>query len=138
MQLDIYGELLDAIYLYNKYGEAIHHDLWTNVTTMVNWVCDNWQRPDYGIWEVRDSQAHFLYSRLLCWVAIDRALRLAEKRSLPAPRAAWEATRDNIYRDIWTNFWSEKKQAFVQTRQSEELDASALTMPLLATTSASP
>ncbi len=131
LQLDIYGELLDSVYLFNKYGDPIHHDLWSNITVMVNWVCDNWRREDYGIWEVRDAKAHFLYSRLLCWVALDRAMRLADKRSLPAPAAKWREARDSIYRDIWENFWSEKKQAFVQTRGSEELDAAALTMPLL-------
>ena len=85
LQLDIYGELTDAVYLYNKYGEPISHDLWMNLTRLLNWVCDHWQCKDYGIWEVRGGQQGALYSRVMCWVALDRGLRLAYKRSFPAP-----------------------------------------------------
>ena len=94
LQLDIYGELLDSIYLYDKYGEPIHYDLWSDVTRLVDWVCENWQMADEGIWEVRGGRQEFLYSRLMCWVAVDRAVRLADKRSLPAPAERWRRTRD--------------------------------------------
>ena len=81
LQLDIYGELMDSVYLYNKYGSPISYDLWNHLRKLINWVCDNWQRADEGIWEVRGGQQHFVYSKLMCWVAVDRGLRLADKRS---------------------------------------------------------
>jgi len=70
---------MDSIYIYNKFGELIAYDLWGNLTHLIDWVCENWRRPDAGIWEVRGKPREFLYSRVMCWVAIDRGLRLAEK-----------------------------------------------------------
>ena len=131
LQLDIYGELMDAVYLYDKYGQPISYDLWTNVIRCVDWVCLHWREPDESIWEVRGERQEFLYSRVLCWVAIDRALRLARKRSFPAPVSRWHDVRDEIYRDIFTHFWDAKRPAFVQARGSTTLDASALLMPLI-------
>ena len=131
LQLDIYGELMDSVYLYNKYGAPISYDLWRHLRRLVNWVCDNWQRPDEGIWEVRDSRRHFVYSKLMCWVAVDRGLRLADKRSFPADRVRWMKTRDEIYEEIMACGWSESRQAFVQHYDSESLDASNLMMPLV-------
>ena len=103
--------------------------------SFVDWVCANWHRPDEGIWEMRSGQQHFVYSRLMCWVAIDRGLRLAEKRSFPCDRQRWLAERDRIYEDILTHGWSEKRQAFVQAYGSQTLDASNLIMPLVFFTS---
>jgi GH15 family glucan-1,4-alpha-glucosidase len=94
-------------------------------------VADNWQRPDEGVWEVRGGRRHFVYSKVMCWVALDRALRLADKRSFPADRARWLATRDAIYRDVMTQGWSERRRAFVQSYGSESLDAANLIMPLV-------
>jgi GH15 family glucan-1,4-alpha-glucosidase len=131
LQLDIYGELMDSVYLYNKYGAPISYDLWTHLRRLVDWVCDNWDRPDEGIWEVRGGQQHFVYSKLMCWVAIDRGLRLADKRSFPAARDRWVRTRDQIYEEIMARGWSQKHQAFMQAYDSETLDASNLTMPLV-------
>ena len=131
LQLDIYGELMDSVYLYNKYGTPISYDLWKHLRRLVNWVCDNWQRPDEGVWEVRGGKQHFLYSKLMCWVAIDRALRLAEKRSFPADRDRWLLTRDTIYEEIMQKGWSESRKAFVQRYGSETLDAANLMMPLV-------
>ena len=131
LQLDIYGELIDSIYLYDKYGTPVSFDFWENIVRLVEWVCTNWQRPDEGIWEVRGGQQEFLYSRLMCWVAIDRALRLAEKRSLPAPVVRWRGVRDAIHHEIVNQFWSEKRSAFVQYKGSETIDASCLLMPLV-------
>lgn len=131
LQLDIYGELLDAVYLYNKYGAPISYDLWTYLRRLINWVCDNWQRPDEGIWEVRGGQQQFVYSKLMCWVALDRGLRLADKRSIPADRARWLPIRDQIYEDIMRNGWSERAQSFTQAYGSDALDASSLLMPLV-------
>ncbi|MGD8822704.1 MAG: glycoside hydrolase family 15 protein [Anaerolineales bacterium] len=131
LQLDIYGELMDSVYLYDKYGEPISYKFWQDLTRLVNWVGDNWNQPDEGIWEVRGGAQHFLYSRLMCWVAIDRALRLAVKRSLPAPDEEWRAARDEIYADIHNNFWNEDRQAFAQVKGGSAVDASSLLMPLV-------
>nr|WP_133749388.1 glycoside hydrolase family 15 protein [Pseudomonas sp. LP_7_YM] len=130
-QLDIYGELLDAVYLANKYGEAISHEGWKNTTRLVNELCDKWRSKDVGIWEMRGDDKHFLHSRLMCWVALDRALRLSFKRSLPAPFERWTKERQAIHDDIWENFWDQGLGHFVQYKGSKNLDASMLLMPLV-------
>ncbi len=130
-QLDIYGELMDAIYLANKYGEAISHRGWENVTRMIDFVCDNWNQPDAGIWEMRGEPEHFLHSRLMCWVALDRALRLGMKRSLSMPYERWDRVRAEIRSDIWQNFWNKERGHFTATRHGDVLDASMLLMPLV-------
>ena len=130
-QLDIYGELLDAVYLANKYGEAISHEGWKNVTRLVNDLCGTWRNKDVGIWEMRGEDQHFLHSRLMCWVALDRALRLSMKRSLPAPFERWDKERQAIHDDIWENFWDADLGHFVQHKGSKNLDASMLLMPLV-------
>src|SRR5215210_2391614 len=131
LQLDIYGELMDAVYLYNKHGDPISYDLWTRLRGLINWVCDNWQREDEGIWETRGGRKHFVYSRLMCWVAIDRGLRLAAKRSFPADRDRWLKVRDQIYEEIMESGWSKERKAFVQSYGGDTLDASNLMMPLV-------
>ena len=131
LQLDIYGELMDSVYLYNKYGSPIGYDTWQRLRQLTNWVCDHWQETDESIWEVRGGRRHFVYSKLMCWVALDRALRLAEKRSFPAEREHWITTRDQIYEEIMEKGWSEERQAFVQAYESDSLDASLLIMPLV-------
>jgi GH15 family glucan-1,4-alpha-glucosidase len=131
VQLDIYGEMMDSLYLFDKYGQAISRDLWTQVSHLTDWVCLNWDQPDEGIWEVRGGQQPLFYSRLMCWVALDRALRLASKRSLPAPVAHWLEVRDAIYQQIHTEFWNEELQSFVQTKNGKTLDASVLLAPLV-------
>lgn len=131
LQLDIYGELMDSVYIYNKYGEPISYDFWRNLVRLINWVCQNWQLPDEGIWEVRGGPQEFLYSRVMCWVAIDRAIRLAMKRSFPAPLDDWYRVRDQIYHDIYDNFWNQKLKAFVQHKGAHTVDAASLLMPLV-------
>jgi GH15 family glucan-1,4-alpha-glucosidase len=131
LQLDIYGELTDSIYLYNKYAVPISFADWTHLRRILNWVCENWRRDDEGIWETRGGRRHFVYSKLMCWVALDRGLRLADKRSFPADRARWLTERDAIYLDIMNRGWSEQRQAFVQHYDSDRLDASNLIMPLV-------
>ncbi|HEX5724014.1 MAG TPA: glycoside hydrolase family 15 protein [Longimicrobiaceae bacterium] len=131
LQLDIYGALMDSVYLYDKYGEPISYDFWNALTRLVDWVCEHWRTPDHGIWEVRRSTLEYLHSRVLCWVAVDRAVRLAAKRSFPAPFARWLEARDAIYRSVFEEFWHPGKRAFVQARGGEALDAAALLMPLL-------
>ncbi len=131
LQLDIYGELMDAVYLATKYGDAIPYDGWKNICGMIQWVSENWMRPDEGIWEVRGGRREFLHSRVMCWVAVDRALRLAEKRSLPAPFGEWQVLRTTIYEDIFTKFWNPEVKAFVAYAGADFVDASALLMPLV-------
>jgi GH15 family glucan-1,4-alpha-glucosidase len=131
LQLDIYGELMDSVYLYNKYGEPISHDLWQNLVRLVDWVTEHWQVPDEGVWEVRGGRQEFMYSRLMCWVAVDRGIRLADRRSFPYPFDRWRATRDAIYHDIHTNFWDPERRTFVQHKGTTTVDASSLLMPMV-------
>lgn len=131
LQLDIYGELMDSVYLSNKYGHSIPHDAWEGVKRVICYVCDHWRDPDAGIWEMRREPQEFLHSRLMCWVAVDRALRLASKRSLSAPFQQWIDTRNEIHDDIWANFWNDDMGHFVQTKGGDTLDASLLLMPLV-------
>ena len=131
LQLDIYGELMDAVYLYNKYGAPISYDAWVKLRRMLSWVCENWQRPDEGIWEVRGGRRHFVYSKLMCWVALDRGLRLADRRSFPADRERWLAARDAIYEEVMCRGWNRERGAFVQSYGSDSLDAANLIMPLV-------
>jgi GH15 family glucan-1,4-alpha-glucosidase len=131
LQLDIYGELIDSVYLYNKFGRPISHDAWMDLTRIVDWVCDNWDQADEGIWEVRSGRQNFTYSRLMSWVAIERAVRVATQRGLPADLIRWQSGRDAIYHQIWKEGWSDEKQAFVQYYGGDVLDASILMMPLM-------
>jgi GH15 family glucan-1,4-alpha-glucosidase len=130
LQLDIYGELLDSAYLYNKHGAPISYDMWMSLRSFVDWVCEHWHLPDEGIWEVRGGQREFVYSKLMCWVALDRALRLADKRSFPADRTRWLGVRDAIYEEIQEKGFDPERGSFVQAYGSKSLDAANLMMPL--------
>lgn len=129
LQLDIYGELMDSVYLYNKYGEPISYDFWKNLEKQIDWLSRNWDQPDDGIWEIRGGKKNFLFSRLACWVALDRATKIAKARSFPRANFWWEQ-RDKVYNSIFNDFWDENKQAFMQFPGSETVDASSLLMPL--------
>jgi GH15 family glucan-1,4-alpha-glucosidase len=131
LQLDIYGELMDSVYLFNKYAAPVSYDAWRHLRRLVNWIGDNWQRPDEGVWEVRGGQQHFVYSKFMSWVAMDRGLRLAEKRSFPADRARWHEIRDTIYEEVMSKGWDPERRAFRQAYGSHALDASCLLMPLV-------
>jgi GH15 family glucan-1,4-alpha-glucosidase len=104
-------------------GEQLHQ--------LLDWVCDHWQEPDEGIWETRGGRQHFVYSKLMAWVALDRGLRLAEKRSFPANEDRWLKVRNQISQEIMQRGWNETRQSFVQHYDSDTLDASALIMPLV-------
>ncbi|MFN7996389.1 MAG: glycoside hydrolase family 15 protein [Bryobacteraceae bacterium] len=131
LQLDIYGELLDSLYLYDKYGSPLSYDVWLQVERMLDWVAGHWNEPDQSIWEVRGGRQEFTYSKLQCWVALDRGIRLARKRSFPSKGDTWRRERDHIYREIMTRAWNERSGAFSQYFDSETLDASVLMMPLV-------
>ncbi|MER5831206.1 glycoside hydrolase family 15 protein [Streptomyces sp. NPDC002130] len=130
LQLDIYGALIDSIYLYDKWAKPISSGQWDDVCELVDWVCAHWDQPDEGIWETRGGRRNFLYSRLMCWVAIERAIRMANRRGLPADLPRWRECRDTIYRRIMSRGWSEERGAFVQHEDSDVLDAAVLMMPL--------
>jgi GH15 family glucan-1,4-alpha-glucosidase len=131
LQLDIYGELIDALYVADGHDEPMSRALWKHVTDLTEWLCRNWQRPDQGIWEVRSGCQEFLYSRVMSWVAVDRALRLASRRRLAAPRDRWRDTRGAIHHDVHANFWSPELAAFVGVKGSTSIDAACLVMPLV-------
>jgi GH15 family glucan-1,4-alpha-glucosidase len=131
LQLDIYGELIDSVYLYNRDASPIHHAAWMDLTRIVDWVCENWDQADEGVWEVRSGRRHFTYSRLMSWVAIERAVRIALQRGLPSDLERWRTTRDSIYHQIMSKGWHEERQAFVQHYDTEVLDAGVLVMPLV-------
>jgi GH15 family glucan-1,4-alpha-glucosidase len=130
LQLDTYGELIDSVYLYNKYGQPISYDDWSALVGIVEWICDNWDRPDEGIWEVRGGRQNFTYSRMMCWVAIERAIRMARQRGLPADLNRWRDQRDAITQQIMERGWHPERNAFVQHYDTDVLDASVLLMPL--------
>jgi GH15 family glucan-1,4-alpha-glucosidase len=130
LQLDTYGELIDSVYLYNKYGQPISYDDWSALVEIVEWICDNWDRPDEGIWEVRGGRQNFTYSRMMCWVAIERGIRMARQRGLPADLNRWRDQRDAITQQIMDRGWHPQRNAFVQHYDTDVLDASVLLMPL--------
>jgi GH15 family glucan-1,4-alpha-glucosidase len=131
LQLDIYGELIDSVYLFNKYGPGISSDAWADVARVTNWVCENWDRDDAGMWEVRGELRAHTTSRLMCWVAIERTIRMARQRGLPGDISAWAAVRDQIYERIMTESWNEDLKAFTQVEGGEALDAGVLLMPMV-------
>lgn len=130
LQLDIFGELMDAVYIFNKYGEPISYDFWKDLERQVDWLAENWQQPDESIWEVRGGRKDFLYSRLQCWVAFDRSIKIAEQRSFPI-NGKWRAERDAIFKSIYEHYWDKERRAFMQYPGASTVDASSLIMPLM-------
>jgi GH15 family glucan-1,4-alpha-glucosidase len=130
LQLDIYGELMDSVYLCNKFGLPIYYDGWIDLTRNIEWLIDHWDQSDEGIWETRGGRRNYTYSRLMCWVALERAIRVARQRGLPADITRWTEVRDRIYGQIMKRGWNPGRQAFVQQFDSDVLDASLLLMPL--------
>jgi GH15 family glucan-1,4-alpha-glucosidase len=131
LQLDIYGELMDSVYLYNKHASPVSWDLWVELRRLVDWVCDHWRLADEGIWETRGGRQQFVYSKVMCWVALDRALRVAEQRGLPADWSKWVKARNEVYMEVMEKGWSNARRAFVQHYGSHTLDAANLVMPLV-------
>lgn len=131
LQLDIYGELIDSIYIYNKNAEPISYDVWDQIRMMAYWVCDNWDRPDDGIWEVRGGRQQFTYSKLQCWVALDRTLSMAAERSFPLEYDRIRKVRNEIYETVMAKGYNKKRNTFVQYFGTDAVDASNLIMPLV-------
>jgi pentatricopeptide repeat protein len=130
LQLDIYGEALDAIMTGDNYGLEIAHTGWLALTKVIDWVADNWDQPDEGVWETRGGRKDFTYGRFQCWVALDRAIRLAERHGRPANIAKWAIERDRLYNQIMSRGWNKKVKAFTQHYATDVLDSSLLLMPL--------
>ncbi|EUC51290.1 glycoside hydrolase family 15 protein [Bipolaris oryzae ATCC 44560] len=133
IQLDIYGELMDGIYLVNRFGRPVSYDQWLSVREIADYVCTIWKEPDMSIWEVRGMKQNFVYSKMMLWVALDRALRLADKRSFPCPhRAEWYRVRDEIYEEIMEKGYNSELECFIQSYESNEvLDSAVLIAPLV-------
>jgi GH15 family glucan-1,4-alpha-glucosidase len=131
LQLDIYGELMDSLFLADTQGLRVGYPGWTHLHTMLDWLCEHWDQPEEGIWETRGGQQPFTYGRLMCWVALDRAIRIAQHHGLPADLPRLTATRDAIYQQIMDKGWNAKRGAFVQHYHTDVLDASLLLMPLV-------
>ena len=129
LQLDIYGEALDAIFRAHGQGHGIAHAGWKAIRTVVDWLAANWDRPDEGIWETRGGRQDFVYGRVMSWVAFDRAIRLAAASGRPARLDRWMAARDAVYEQVFSQGWSARRRAFVQHYGAEVLDASLLVMP---------
>lgn len=131
LQLDIYGELIDSVYLFNKYGAGISSDAWDDVIEVIDWVMKNWDRDDAGMWEVRGEHRAYTTSRMFCWVALERTIRIARQRGLPGDLVLWSKTRDDIYERIMSHSWNDELQAFTQTEGGTDLDAGVLLMPMV-------
>jgi GH15 family glucan-1,4-alpha-glucosidase len=129
-QNDIYGAVLDAVYLFNRYGVSISDEFWRHISRLVNWISEHWQDEDESIWEVRDNPRHYVYTKLMSWVALDRALKIAESRGFPADRDRWMIVRDEIFQDIMVKGWNDDISSFTQYYGSSNLDASLMLMPL--------
>ena len=128
-QLDIYGELMGVIFLYTRH-RGMPYDSWLHLCQQLDWLAQHWQEPDEGIWEVRGGMRHFLHSRLMSWVAFDRAIRIARERGLPAPLEQWQQISMQIYREIMEKGWNEQRRSFVQYYGGEAVDASSLLLSL--------
>ncbi|MFD8752859.1 glycoside hydrolase family 15 protein [Kitasatospora sp. NPDC059577] len=131
LQLDIYGEAMYALAEGQELGVQSGYHGWKGLARTVDWLADTWDRPDEGIWETRGGRQNFTYSRVMCWVALDRALHLAHEYSRPADTARWTAARDAILEQVMEQGWSETEQALVQHYDGDVLDASLLLIPRL-------
>ena len=128
LQLDIYGEAMDSVYFADQHGITTSHQGWVRVCDLLNWVTDNWDQPEEGIWETRGGREDFTYGRLMNWVALDRGIRLATAHGRPAPLDRWRAERDAIYNQVMDQGWSSARKAFRQHYKTDVLDASLLRM----------
>jgi GH15 family glucan-1,4-alpha-glucosidase len=132
LQLDIYGALLETFWIYATRGYALDEDTARRLAEVADRVCRLWRQPDCGIWEVRQDPRHFTQSKLMCWVALDRATRLAEQARIPARALqTWRRERDAVSAFIEEECWSESQGAYVRSAQSQDLDASVLLMARL-------
>ncbi|MBC2932724.1 glycoside hydrolase family 15 protein [Nocardioides sp. zg-1228] len=131
LQLDVYGELIDSVYLFDKHGRGISHDAWGDLRRIVSWLMDNWERPDAGMWEIRSEPRTHTTSLVMSWVAVERMMRVARRRGLPGDLTRLAATRDEIYERVMTECWNDDIGAFTAVAGGDVLDAGALLMPMV-------
>jgi GH15 family glucan-1,4-alpha-glucosidase len=131
VQLDVYGAVLESIWLYGRMRRHIDGDTGKEVAKIADYVCDHWRDRDCGIWEVRAERRHFIQSKALCWVALDRACKLAEGRIIPDRSERWRKTAGEIRSFVEAEGWDEERQSYVRAPDLRELDASLLTMVIL-------
>jgi len=131
LQLDVYGELLDALYQTRAHGGEEDDHVWSLTLKLLEWLEDGWRREDSGIWEVRGPERHFTHSKVMSWVAFDRAVRYHDEFGREGPVERWRELRDEIHAEVLARSWSEEKQAFAQSYDSDRLDAAVLQMPLV-------
>ncbi|TNC29128.1 glycoside hydrolase family 15 protein [Amycolatopsis alkalitolerans] len=129
LQLDIYGEALDSVFVGDRAGLEIPYRGWLAIREVLDWLAERWDQPEEGIWETRGGRRPFTYGRLMSWVALDRGIRLAMAHGRPAPLERWTRERDAIYEQVMRQGWNEDRQAFVQHYHTEVLDAALLRMP---------
>jgi len=130
-QLDVFGEIAVSLAAYHKYHGLLTDGAWELLERVADLAADMWHLPDRGVWEVRGEERHFVYSKVMCWVALDRAANLAEIHGHQGPVERWRAEGRRIHADVMANGWSEAKQSFVQSYGSETIDASALLLPFV-------
>src|ERR671923_3744 len=130
-QLDVYGELLNVVYLYRERLGELHPEIQHFVAKLADAAATRWHEKDSGMWEMRGEPRHHLSSKVLCWTALDRAVKLAPSLGMYGKEAEWIKARDEIREAVLTKGWSEEKQAFAQSFDSSELDAAQLLMPVL-------
>ena len=131
LQLDVYGEVIDALYQARVQGVAADDNVWSLTRRLLDWLEDGWRHEDAGIWEVRGPMRHFTHSKVMAWVAFDRAVRYHEEFGREGPVERWTALRAEIHAQVLARAWSAEKQAFAQSYDSDELDASVLLLPLV-------
>jgi GH15 family glucan-1,4-alpha-glucosidase len=131
LRFDFYGAVLDAAYLHNRYGAPLDYDVWQDLQSTLDWLSEHWHEPDEGMWGTQGSRKHFVSSRVLIWVALERAVRIALQRGLPAGAGRWVQQRDAIYEEVMDKGWNQKKGSFVQYYGADALDASLLLMPVV-------
>lgn len=131
LQLDVFGEVMSALEFAVVEGGYDVRRIWPTVRALVDWVADHWSLPESGIWEVRGGLRHFVHGKLMCWVALDRGERLAERTGLERGRRDWAAQRDRLRAEILTKGWSDRLGAFKQSYEDERLDAANLMLPLV-------
>ncbi|MGZ6133486.1 MAG: glycoside hydrolase family 15 protein [Myxococcaceae bacterium] len=129
LQLDVYGELMDALYSARRVGLSNDENAWALQRNLMTWLEKNWSQPDEGIWEVRGPRQQFTHSKVMCWVALDRAVKMVEQFGLEAPVSRWREVRDRIHREVCAQGWNPRRGSFTQFYGSDALDASLLLIP---------
>lgn len=131
VQLDVYGELIDSLYLTDRRGDGLSLDTWDHVRSLVEHVIVHWRDVDAGIWEIRSDNERHTSSVLMCWVAIERAMRMAQRRGRPADLDRWRRARDEIHAELLDQGWNDELGSFTRTFDGDDVDASILLAPLV-------